>query len=209
MESSFVDGSTRRRPWLVIVTGEPGSGKTSLGLALATALRVPFLSRDHVRGGLLATSGLWTNDLHALPSREAAVTTFVQIVEAIAGLGVSAVLEYIATPDRAEATERLLAAGSCLMVVTTCESAAARAERRDRADALVNREDVLAALGHRSIDDYVSDPQRAAVRAAMLTLDLPSLQVRTDDGYDPPLAEIIDWVVEQTRSDVRPEAVTE
>ena len=29
--------------------------------------------------------------------------------------------------------------------------------------------------------------------------DLPLLLVTTDDGYDPPLEEIVDWVVGQTR----------
>src|SRR5262245_14385242 len=87
-----------RRPWLVVVTGEPGSGKSTLGRELSRVLRLPFLSRDDVRGGLLATDGLWTGRLQAASSREAAVATFVQIVETMAGLGVSAVVEYIATP---------------------------------------------------------------------------------------------------------------
>jgi hypothetical protein len=29
--------------------------------------------------------------------------------------------------------------------------------------------------------------------------DLPTLVVRTDDGYDPHLDGIVDWIVDQTR----------
>ncbi len=29
--------------------------------------------------------------------------------------------------------------------------------------------------------------------------NLPLLTVRTDDGYDPPLAQVVDWVINQTR----------
>ena len=74
------------RPWLVLVSGEPGSGKTTLGRQLAGALRLPFLSRDDVRGGLYATAGLWTDDVHDHPPREAAVEAFVEILETAARL---------------------------------------------------------------------------------------------------------------------------
>jgi predicted kinase len=188
------------RPWLIVVTGEPGSGKTSLGLQLAAALRVPFLSRDAVRGGLLATAGLWTDEGRPLPERESAVEALLQIVERTAALGVSAVLEFVVFRDRRAALRRLEAAARCLVVRTECTGAAARAEQRDREDALLQRPQVLRALGHSSIDDYLRAPQREIVRAGMVTeFELPMLPVRTDDGYDPPLGGIVDWVIERTR----------
>jgi predicted kinase len=188
------------RPWLILVTGEPGSGKTSLGLRLAGALRVPFLSRDAVRGGLLATAGMWTDEGRPLPDRERAVEALLQIVERTAGLGVSAVLEFVVFCERREALRRLEAAGRCLVVRTECADAAARAGQRDRGDVLLQRPDVLRALGHDSIDDYLRAPQREIVRAGMVTeFDLPLLPVRTDDGYDPPLDEVVEWIVDRTR----------
>lgn len=183
-----------------MVTGEPGSGKTSLGLQLATALRVPFLGRDHIRGGLLATAGLWTNQLHDPPPREVAVDAFVEIVETTARRGVTSVVEFVVTPQRVEALRRLEAAANCLVVLAAARDTAARAERRDRADALLNRPDVLAALGHRSIDDYLGAPEREVVRATMHTeFDLPLLRIATDGGYDPQLDRIVDWVIDHTR----------
>jgi predicted kinase len=192
--------SPASRPWLIVVTGEPGSGKTSLGLRLAGALRVPFLSRDAVRGGLLATAGLWTDEGRPLPPRAAAVEALLEIVERTAAVGVSAVLEFVVFRDRREALRRLEAAARCLVVRTECRDAAARAEQRDRADPLLLRPPVLRALGHGSIDDYLRAPQREIVRAGMVTdFALPLLPVRTDDGYEPSLDEIVDWVIERTR----------
>lgn len=189
------------RPWLVMVTGEPGSGKTSLGLQLASALVVPFLSRDDVRGGLYGTAGLWTNHIRSPLERDAAVETFLQIVETAAGLGVSAVLEIIVFRNRAETLERLEAVADCVVVLATAADAPNRADRRDRADPLLNRRSVLDALGHDSIEDYLQGPQREIVRAGMQTgFDLPLLTVQTDDGYDPPLTDIVDWIIDRTQA---------
>ena len=183
-----------------MVTGEPGSGKTSLGLALAAALRVPFLSRDHVRGGLLATAGLWTGELVDPSPRAAAVEAFVASLEAMAGLGITSVVELVVTPQRVEALRRLEAAAGCVVILTTCRDAAVRAERRDRADPLLKRPEVLRALGVDTIEAYLAAPEREVVRATMQTdFDLPLLRVATDDGYDPRLDEIVDWVIVQTR----------
>jgi predicted kinase len=192
--------SAEPRPWLVMVTGAPGSGKTSLGLELANALRVPFLSRDHVRGGLLATAGLWTDQLHASSEREAAVEALVQIVEKAAELGVSVVIEFIVTPGRVEAFRRLEAVANCLVVLAVADDAGMRADRRDRTDPLLNRPSVLAALGHESIEDYIRAPGRDVVRSEMQTdFDLPLLRVVTDDGYEPALTEVVDWIIDRTR----------
>ena len=184
-----------------MVTGEPGSGKSTLGVRLAGALRVPFLSRDQVRGGLLATAGLWSGQLRDAPSREAAVESFAGVVEAMAALGISAVVEFVVTPERVrvEAWRRIEEAARCVVVHTTASGAAARAEARDRVDPGLNRPAVLRALGYGSIDEYLTNPVRGELAAAMQTdFDLPLLRVATDDGYDPPLEAIVDWVVDRT-----------
>src|SRR4051812_8418175 len=47
-----------RLPLLVVVSGVPGGGKTTLGQRLATELRLPHLNRDLVRDGIWLTDGI-------------------------------------------------------------------------------------------------------------------------------------------------------
>ncbi len=52
-------------PLLVVVTGVPGAGKTTLGSALAGALRAPFLSLDAIKESLYG-DGAENRDPHEL-----------------------------------------------------------------------------------------------------------------------------------------------
>jgi hypothetical protein len=199
VRSSVVQPVTEgRRPWLIIVTGQPGSGKSSLGLRLAASLRVPYLSRDDVRWGLQATAGLWGNQLRGTLDRDVARETFIQLVEEVARRGVTAVLEFIPFRGRLHEMERLRSVAECLVLLTSCRDASRRAEERERCDSLLNRDGVLSALGHGSMKDYLrnGEEQREAVRQAMATeFAVPTLQVRTDEGYEPSVDLIIEWVI--------------
>ena len=200
----MVDDAVAPRPWLVMVTGEPGSGKSSLGMHLARRLRVPFLSRDDIRWGMWATSRVWSGQFADHPQREVARQAFLDIVQLATERGVSAVLEFIIFQDHPEQFQRLQAHADCLVVVTTCAEPERRVVARERADPLLARENVLAALGHGSIESYVKagSSERERVRSQMMTdfddFGVPTLDVRTDDGYEPSLDEIVDWVISST-----------
>src|SRR6266404_4543925 len=45
------------QPSLIVVTGRPGSGKTSLAHALARAVRCPAICRDEIKEGFVNTAG--------------------------------------------------------------------------------------------------------------------------------------------------------
>lgn len=185
-----------------MVTGEPGSGKTTLGTELARVLRTPFLSRDQVRGGQLATDGIWTNTMANPSPRERAVDALTAMVEATARAGVSAVVEFVVFGSRREAFARFEDVANVLVVRAECADARERARRRDLADPLLNRPEVLAALGYDSVAAYLdgATSEGDRVRDEMVhEFDLPLLSVRTDDGYEPSLDAIADWVVDQTR----------
>jgi predicted kinase len=76
--SSYVDRDNRdplRLPLLVLVTGAPGGGKTTLAARLATELSVPHLNRDLVGWGMWVTDGdrrreqawdVWIESIHVL-----------------------------------------------------------------------------------------------------------------------------------------------
>jgi predicted kinase len=192
-----VVASGERSPTVVLMVGEPGSGKTTLGTRLARALRIPFLARDDVRMGLYFTSGAWSERPGPPPPRDEATGTFLRVVETMTGLGVSCVAEYVLRDDRPEDLARLTSAARCVAVRTWCDDAPARQAGREQADGLLQRQPVLDALGYRAVDEHVAQAaaHMAAVTARMTTVfDFPVLAVETNDGYDPPLAEIVDFV---------------
>lgn len=189
------------RPRIVLITGEPGSGKTTLGDELARALRIPFLARDDVRGGLFFTAGSWTEAPVDVPSAESAVEAFLALVETFAGRGVSCVVEYVVRTDRADDLERLTRAADCVVVRTECSDPVERLVERNRTDRLLGRGPVLDALGFDSIDEHTADMLRRMeqVRAEMRTrFEMPTLEVRTDDGFDPALDEIVRFATAST-----------
>ncbi len=54
-----------KKPYLLIVTGRPGSGKTTLSAKLGDELFLPILSRDALKEGYVHTSGMRHNELPA------------------------------------------------------------------------------------------------------------------------------------------------
>lgn len=193
--------AVRDRPRVVLVTGAPGSGKTTLGAELSGALRLPFLARDDVRGGLFFTAGGWGARPGRVPTSDESVEAFLRIVEATASLGVSCIVEYVVRRHRPADLERLSAAADCVVVLTECRDHLERFARRTRADRLLNRPAVLDALGYATIDEHTSDAvgrMRAMADAMRVDLDLPTLRVATDAGYRPGLDAIVDFVVTGT-----------
>jgi len=184
------------RPRIVLVVGEPGSGKTELGLALSRALTVPFLNRDQVRRGLYMTAGAWGDEPGEVPRTGDAVEAFLEVVETMARLGISCVVEYVFRTARPEELQRLTDVADCVVVRTRCADAPARRARRDGEDALLARPAVLRSLGF--ADPAEADAARAArmrrvTDAMMTTFPLPLLEVTTDHGWDPSRESIVEF----------------
>jgi predicted kinase len=197
----MTDPTPPDHPRVVLVTGAPGSGKSTVGAALARAVRVAFLARDDVRGGLFLTAGAWGPRPARVPPADEAVEAFLRLVETAASLGVSCVAEYVARRHRPGDLRRLTAAADCVAVVTECRDPLDRAARRDRADRLLSRRPVLDALGYATVDDHAAAAaaRMGSVAGAMqVDLGLPTLRVATDDGYEPGLDAIVEFAVAAT-----------
>ncbi len=87
-------GSAGGRATLMVVTGVPGAGKTTLGLELAKALGVPFVSLDSIKESLYSTDA-WSRDRHEL--RLAAEVELVVQLDAVVG---SVVVDIWIAPER-------------------------------------------------------------------------------------------------------------
>jgi hypothetical protein len=176
--------ATSRLPLAVLVSGAPGSGKTTLAASLGVGLDLPMVHKDEL------VHGIWRTRDRALDLGAAGVEPFYRTMELWAELGISFIAEQtffrgVSEPDVAQ---RL--APGCVLVNVHCRSgrAVARFERRMRDDALCGevRLRKLLPLAQRLQSDLYEP----------LSLDCPLIVVDTDDGYRPPLQNVIDQIDE-------------
>jgi len=187
------------RPRAVLITGVPGSGKSTLARQLSHLLRVPYLARDDVRGGLFLTAGAWSDTLERVPSGEEAVDVFLSAAEHLLTHGVSCVLEYVVRARRGGDLERIMAVADCVVVTTACADPTARLRNRNASDRLIANAAVLRAVGFGSVAEHteMSVRRMALVAEQMRTeFPLPMLRVDTTDGYQPDIETILSFITD-------------
>ncbi len=184
-----------------MLTGRPGSGKSTLGRELSQRLRLPFLARDDVRGGLLFSAGAWSESVERIPSAEEAVELFLRTVEALTEGGASCVVEYVVRANRPADLERLMAAGDCVAIKLHSERAEARMVERNRHDPLIANQALLVAAGFDSVEAHTT---AAIARMQQVERDMrvhfpfPLLHVDTTDGYVPPLDAVVEFAKDRS-----------
>jgi predicted kinase len=174
-------------PALIIVTGRPGSGKTTLVHTLARSLHCPAICRDEFKEGYVNTLGSLENPGHDIPLN--VYHAFFETIELMVKHRITLVAEAAFQHKRWAPMLEPLMEIACIRIVV-CEIDAALAQRRqiDRANADPIRgrfhEDpvVQAAREKRELPDEEYDPPR---------LNVPILKVDTTDGYRPGLLEIV------------------
>lgn len=79
-------------PLLILVSGPPGAGKTTLGVKIAQELGVPFINKDGIKETLFDTVGMrdlaWSRQLGA-----ASAALLFHVIERLLGAGQSVVAE--------------------------------------------------------------------------------------------------------------------
>ena len=88
------------------------------------------------------------------------------------------------------------------MVLAECRDHLQRFATRNSTDRLLNRQPVLDALGHTTIHEHTSDAvtrMRSVADAMRVDFELPTLRVNTDNGYEPGLDAIVDFVITGTQ----------
>lgn len=174
-------------PTLVVVSGPPGSGKTTLAHQIAPALGCPAICRDEIKEGMVhANPGFVPSPGDPLTMRT--LTTFFEVVGLLIRSGVTVVAE-AAFQDRLWrpglepltdlATIRIV---HCLVDADVAHNRIARRSSENPRRA-AHTDQLVAERRIMSHDSF-----------AQISLPVPTLQVNTTNGYNPGVGEIVEFI---------------
>lgn len=174
------------RPTLIVVSGPPGSGKTTLAHQIAAAVGCPFISRDEIKQGMAhATPGFTGAPGDELTRRTLPV--FFAVLDLLLRSGVTTVAEaafqdHVWRPRLEEFQS--LADIRVVHCTVAADVAFARIARREQDDPLRR---VHAAPGG------AAEREAAHREFRRVSIDVPALEVDTSDGYRPPFGQILSF----------------
>ncbi|MBB6018253.1 AAA family ATPase [Deinococcus radiopugnans] len=180
-----------RKPLLVLVTGVPGSGKTTLAAALNARLGFALLSRDDFQVRLW---NLWQDQPDLLPHvPRAHWAAYYATVDALLDTGVSVVAEGSVHTTRGAAEIAVLLPKADAVVIH-CVASRAVTHERFRTRTGVGRRQHPAYTDAENLRQMEENPARWAHFEQPVALEIPKLIVDTGGSYQPRLDNILEFI---------------
>jgi predicted kinase len=185
------------KPPLVIVSGAPASGKTTLAPLLADRLPLPLLSKDRLR---VVFYEAFNAQSRAESARllGPAFTVYYGLISELLRSGVGVVAECNFHRGISEPELRPVAALGTPIIIHCQTSREVSYQRFIARHDLGLRERRYAYDGDRIDALERGIPQEPWERAEPVEIDAPVLRVDTTDGYAPSLDEIVDFIRART-----------
>jgi predicted kinase len=180
------------KPFVIVVTGRPGSGKTTLAHTLARYIHCPALCRDEFKEGYVHTMGGTHASLGKDINRRL-YDIFFETVDVVVSKGVSVVIEAaFQHPAWVPKLTHLADVARVALVICTIHPQLARARWIERVVADSTRERFH---GDSAVDTAHDGSGTSGGTYDPPAMNVPTLIVDTTDGYNPPLEHIVSFAI--------------
>ncbi|HJN84967.1 MAG TPA: AAA family ATPase [Patescibacteria group bacterium] len=176
------------KPKLIIITGQAGSGKTTLSTELEKLLHFPVVSRDRLKEGYVQTHGIASAELPE-DTNKIVTTAFFDTVELLLSRNISIIIEAaFQHPVWESQMNKWTEIAEVTLVVCEVdpELAAKRHLERGLKDPMRTYFHTDNRVTHFKETGETLPPGEYNAPA----FDIPAIRVATKDGYDPSLEEI-------------------
>lgn len=181
------------KPLLVVITGKPASGKTTLAHLLSQEIKCPLVSRDELKEGYVNTLNTPHNELDESTAWHI-YNTFFEIIHLLISKGISIIVE-AAFQNKLWQPKLLELLNKADIKVIICKTTPDIAKDRFR-NRLLNYPEREKFHG----DDALSLLNKAGGLLTdayeVLNINAPTLEVDTTDNYQPDIKEISSFIRE-------------
>ena len=181
-----------KKPLLLVVTGMPASGKTTLSHLIAREIRCPLLSRDELKEGFINTLGV----SHSQADSSVAMhiyETFFEAIEFLISRKISIIVE-AAFQDKLWKPKLLELTGKAEIKVVICKTNIDLINERF-SDRLLKDHDREKFHGDSLLISTKEKSELLTEKYAPVKIDVPTLEVDTTNNYKPGLEEITRFIL--------------
>ena len=179
------------KPLLIVITGPPASGKSTLAKLLAQQIHLPLLSRDELKEGYLQTLKVNHNEASAATGK-IIYNTFFEIAELFLSKNISLIIEG-AFQDKLWKPKLALLSEKAVIKIIICKTNVDLIRDRFSKRAAFNP-DREKLHGDESISKEQLDLLTANYQPP--ELNVPTLLVDTTENYNPSMESIIEFIMD-------------